>query len=386
MNSETAAVSAGERVDDAQVYALVGGAADAQCFPFGQVTVVLGPAGTVVVLEPSVGLDGSGVWNAVEVRLAGPAPVPVMERLLGRTWKWSIKGTPLPLHVMARLGEDLVLLGTGRVERAETELRPDSGEYELVLCVLRLDAPLHEVVLERVRPPLPPVELPGLEWLERVNGDCTAALEQFVTGWYPAIDRAPEEMPSAARPSPRLPDALRQLYRLAGARPQVLGRHNRIVPAQDLRIDDLGEMLDIAVENQGCFVWSLLWTLEDDESDPTVWFCEEPEEPVAEQEALSGFLLQYCLFEAVLSADYWAMPGSDSLTAHQIDRLTDGMHLVPLRPFWPGMNARFYVAPGLVMYVGEGDDNGFSAWAGALHRRVLAPLATVGVPWTRFDG
>ena len=42
--------------------------------------------------------------------------------------------------------------------------------------------------------------------------------------------------------------------------------------------------------------------------------------------------------------------------------------------------------PGLVMHAGEGDGDGFSAWAGALHRSVLAPLATVGVTWTRFDG
>jgi hypothetical protein len=386
MTDHIAAVPVGEPLDEAQVYGLVGGAAEADCFAADGVTVVVGRTATAVVVEPGDVFGGSGVWNAEEVRLFGPVPAPVMERLLGRTWRWSIKGTSLPLHVMARLGEGLVSLGTGRTERAETELRPGSSEYELVLCVLRLDSPLNKLLLDRVRPPRPPVRLPGLGWLEHVNGDRAAALERFLTGWYPAIDRVVPKGPPSARPSPRLPEALRRLYRLAEQRPQVLGLHNRIVPEQDLRIDHLGQMLDIAVENQGCFVWSLLWTLEDDESDPTVWFCEDPEEPVAEQEPLSGFLLQYSLFEAIMNADYWAMPGSDSLTGHQIDRLTHGMHLVPLRPFWPGMNARFYVAPGLVMYVGEGDNDGFSAWAGALHRSVLAPLATVDVKWTRFDG
>ncbi len=40
--------------------------------------------------------------------------------------------------------------------------------------------------LARVRPPHPPVQPPGLEWLRHVNGDRVTALEQFVTGWYPA--------------------------------------------------------------------------------------------------------------------------------------------------------------------------------------------------------
>lgn len=175
------------------------------------------------------------------------------------------------------------------------------------------------------------------------------------------------------------------MYRLAQQRPHVLGVQNRIVPEPDLRVDHREEALKFGVENQGCFVWSLLWTL-DDELDSTVWLCEGPKEPVAEQEPLSRFLIQFSLFEAVMSADYWAMPRSDSLTAHQADRLTKGLRLVPLRPFWAGVNARFYVAPGIVMYVGEGDDSGFSACVGATHRSVLRPLADAGVEWCRFDG
>lgn len=60
---------------------------------------------------------------------------------------------------------------------------------------------------------------------------------------------------------------------------------------------------------------------------------------------------------------------------------------VPLLPFWPWAPTRFYVAPGLVLHVSdEGGDNGFSSWAGASHRSVLAPLADVPVEWDRFDG
>ncbi|MCX4738568.1 hypothetical protein [Streptomyces antibioticus] len=59
-------------------------------------------------------------------------------------------------------------------------------------------------------------------------------------------------------------------------------------------------MLVFGAENQGGFVWSLLWTLGEEETDPTVWFCEDGEGPIAEQEPLSGFLLQFSLFEAAM--------------------------------------------------------------------------------------
>ncbi len=56
---------------------------------------------------------------------------------------------------------------------------------------------------------------------------------------------------------------------------------------------------------------------------------------------------------------------------------------VPLLPFWPWALTRFYVAPGSsCMSRTKESDNG-SAWAGASHRSVLAPLADVPVEWDR---
>lgn len=54
-------------------------------------------------------------------------------------------------------------------------------------------------------------------------------------------------------------------------------------------------MLVFGEENQGGFFWSLLWTLDGPETDPAVWFCEYDEPPIAEQEPLSGFLIQFSL-------------------------------------------------------------------------------------------
>src|SRR5687767_1598833 len=118
MAEHMAEVPSGERLDAARLDALVGGAAGVERLVLPGALVVVSAAGTVVVTEPGEGTGRSGVWSADEIRLLGPAPAPVMERLLGRTWKWSIKGTLLPLHVVTRLEESLVYLGAGGVERA----------------------------------------------------------------------------------------------------------------------------------------------------------------------------------------------------------------------------------------------------------------------------
>ncbi|MFJ6523089.1 hypothetical protein ACIQJ4_33115 [Streptomyces filamentosus] len=357
---------------------LVGGSVGLGCFSVGGAGVVVGPAGTVVVVEAGDAPARSGVWNAEEVRLVGPAPAPVMERLMGAPW--GAGGGELPIHIAVRAGGGVLYLGTAWMSRAE------SSDGVLTSCELRFEAPLSRELLDRVRPPLPPERLPDLEWLGEVNGDRAAALERFVTGWYPLADAAGS--PVAGSPlngsASRLPDGLRRLYRLAERRPGVLGVQNRIVPEQGLHTDPLGEMLVFGVENQGGFFWSLLWTLEEPEADPTVWFREFDEEPMAEREPLSGFLIQFSLFEASMGAEYLALPRR--LTAPQVERLTEALCLVPLRPFWRGAPTHFYVAPGLVLHVTSTDGEAFDAWAGATHRSALAPLADLPVDWNRFDG
>ncbi|MEV7297766.1 hypothetical protein AB0N79_40195 [Streptomyces microflavus] len=106
----------------------------------------------------------------------------------------------------------------------------------------------------------------------------------------------------------------------------------------------------------GGFFWSLPWTLDGPERDPTVWFREFGEEPIAEQEPLSGFLTQFSLFEASMGADYLAP--TRKLTAPQVEQLTEPLHLVPLRPIWPWAPTHFYVAPSLVMHVSSEDGEG----------------------------
>jgi hypothetical protein len=371
-------------VDDMQAHAICGDTASAESFAFGSATVVIGDAGTVITVEAGDALDRSCGWNAGEVRLLGPAPTPVRKRLLEEPWALGTGGTQLPVHLMVRVPEGLVYLGSGFVTQAGTVLRPGSTEHVLTHCELRLDHPLSKPDLDRVRPPLPHPDLPGLEWLSHVNGNRAVALEQFVTGWYPTESEVPEA-PAAQSPVLDLPDGLRHFYRLAQHRPRSLGAQNRILPAWRRRTDPRGEMLVFGEETQGGFFWSLLWTLDGSEADPTVWFREYDEPPVAEQEPLSGFLIQFSLYEASMSADYVAL--SRRLTAQQVERFTDGLLPVPLRPFLQSAPTRFHVAPGLVLRVSaENGDDGFSVWAGATHRSALAPLADAAVEWDVFDG
>jgi hypothetical protein len=373
MNDQVPAVIPALVFDREHVPVLVGGSVVPGRFTVGGASVVIGPVGMVIIAEAGDAPAKSCVWNAEEVRLIGPAPAPVTERLMGSPW--GMDEGSLPIHIAIRFGGEVMYLGTAHVSQAGT------SDGVLTDCELRFEAPLSRDILNRVRPPLPPEHLPGLEWLGNLNGDRAAALEQFVTGWYPTADAT--ESPTSDSSS-RLPGGLRQLYRLAKQRPGALGTQNRILPEPDLHTDHLGEMLVFGVENQGGFFWSLLWTLEGPEADPTVWFREFDEEPIAEQEPLSGFLIQFSLFEASMGADYLALPRK--LTAPQVEQLTEALHLVPLRPFWPWAPTHFYVAPGLVVHVSSEDGEAFDAWAGATHRSALDPLANLPIDWNRFDG
>ncbi|MCX5526192.1 hypothetical protein OG342_25620 [Streptomyces bobili] len=382
MADHSSAIPLMSLLSDVQALALSGDATR-DSYKFGSTTVVIGNAGTVVIVEAGDALDRSSVWNAEEVRLLGPAPTPVRGRLVDQPSEWGTTDARLPVHLMARLPQGLVYLGTGTVAQAGTELRPGHAEHVLTDCVFRLDTPLSMPDLDRVRPLLPPPDLPGLEWLSNVNGNRATALEQFITGWYPTMSEALEP-PSVPALTLDLPEGLRHFYHLSRRHPNSLGVQNRIFSTPKLRTDPNG-MIIFGEENQGGFVWALPRTLDGLGSDPTVWFQGYGEPLIAEQEPLSGFLLQFALFEAAMGADYLALPHEP--TAQQVQRLTEGLHPVPLRPFCPWYPTRFYVAPGLILHVSDpaGDDS-FSVWAGATHRSALAPLADIVIEWNQFDG
>ncbi|MEU3600915.1 hypothetical protein ABZ714_19655 [Streptomyces sp. NPDC006798] len=354
-----------------RVPVLVGGPVTGS-FEVGGARVVIGPAGTLVIVEAGDAPGRSGVWNAKEVRLIGPAADDVMDRLTGPFHGWN--ENQWPIHLAVRSDEEILYLGTARLGRAFL------SQGVLTRCELRLDMPLATSALDRVRPRLPEAGLPGLEWLGHVGGDRATALELFITGWHPVGVRTSEPLPVSTA---ALPVGLRRFHRLAEERPEVLGVQNGILPVPVSRPTSFGDMLVFGTENQGCFDWAV--RPGDGAEDPVVWFLDPDEEPVAEYEPLSGFLIQFTLFEASMGAEYSAE--ARSLTAGQTDRLVRPLSPVPLRPFWPWVPTRFFVAPGLVLHVGDGGDGTFSVCAGATHRSALAPLGGhTGVDWAVFDG
>ncbi|MER7204123.1 MULTISPECIES: hypothetical protein [unclassified Streptomyces] len=134
--------------DEEHVSVLVGSSVSAGRFMVGGASIVIGQAGMVIIVEASDAPARSGVWSAEEVRLIGPAPAPVAERLMGSLL--GTDGRSLPIHIAVRLEEEVLDLGTAKVSQAST------SDGVLINCELRFEAPLSRQLLNRVRPPLPP--------------------------------------------------------------------------------------------------------------------------------------------------------------------------------------------------------------------------------------
>ncbi|MET7813858.1 hypothetical protein ABZT26_23750 [Streptomyces sp. NPDC005395] len=362
-------------VDESAALALAG--ANVQLYTAGGAKVALGAAATVIVSGAQDELAVSGVWDEREFRLYGPAPAAIVSRLTG-----PLPFTPtepehgLPIHVFVRLDGGCVYVGV--VQPGGCEWTED----ELVQCELWIEPPLSSEVLERVRPRSEPPALPGLDWLQYVNADRVRAVELFVTGWYPAT----EAHRPASEVSVPVPHALAEFYRLACERPAILGCQNRILPQPEQSAGSDGERTVIGVENQGGFHWSVLWSADFVESDPAVWVTVDGRsEPHTEHESLSGFLLQFSLHEAAMSAPYWAT--IDRMSRSLVAELRSMLRPVPLKPFLsPVSPIDFLVAPGLVAHIHDRGNDEVSVWISAIHRSALTPLGELDLPWRSFAG
>ncbi|WP_103957150.1 hypothetical protein [Nonomuraea solani] len=299
--------------------------ASANTFTVGGAEVAIGPTGAVIVTDAVDDPAAGGVWSSTEFKLIGPMPGILAERFLGVKedfdWlSWERPQRPWPIHLFVRLEGGSLYLGP--VDRVQSERTDDPGPLVLGKCVLRIDPPLSFDVLDRVRPPSPVTALPGLEWLDHVNGDRATALRLFIESRYPLSH------PAAPPATPSVP----------------------------------------------------VWSLDPSEDDPTVWTIVDDEHRHAERERLSGFLLQFSLHEAMINAPYQAW--SRTLPTPIVDELTGTLRRVPLKTWRYGS---FYVAPGLIACVtGDEEEEECRVWFGATHRSLLRPLR--GIEWFLFDG
>jgi hypothetical protein len=208
--------------------------------------------------------------------------------------------------------------------------------------------------------------------MDRLTTDRVAAMRGFLLGWYPG----PAEVAKPAAAD--VPAPLAELYAVAAGRPAVLGTQNALYPSDRLRTDPDEGLLVFAAENQGNFTWQIDPT----EDDPAVWLVRPGESPVAERERLSGFLVQFCLFEAVWAAPLHAYAWSAPVTV----AVTGGLSEVPLAPWhWPGDPTRFFVGPDLVLCTSLQGDNEIAILAGARSPEALRRLAQSDVDWDGFE-
>jgi hypothetical protein len=133
------------------------------------------------------------------------------------------------------------------------------------------------------------------------------------------------------------------------------------------------------VENQGVYVWS---TLPEGE-DPPVWGrFNEPGEPWTEEGmTLSEFLIQACLFEAVMSAPHGAATGW--VNEPTLTRIVTPLPRLPLAPWhWPVYPTYFHAGGGAFVFScpsgdAEGVDRTYSVWVAAKTPQPLGYLREI---------
>ncbi|TXS52784.1 hypothetical protein [Streptomyces sp. t39] len=340
--------------------------------------VLLGDAATVIIADARDGLGVSGVWSSRRLHLYGPFVDDVGLRLFGHPWgdpgsSWTQRPDPRPVHLLTRLPEGCVYLGVARQGAGQARYTDGS----LTHAALTIEPELPSDLLNRVRPPAEPEALADLGWLARVHTSPLEALTEFVEGWIPETG---EDLGELTRGACNVPPPLAEFCRLARRRPALLGVQNRLRTPSSWRAARDG-LIAFGDESQGGFTW----LFDPSRSDPEVWIDQDGHEPRREHQPMSGFLLQFALFETMRNAPYVAQ--RSDLAAEHVDKVTTALTPVPWEPWrWPNDSTRFHVAPGLIAETTDQWHGNTSVWAGAVHRSVLKPLGQLGIPWTTFEG
>jgi hypothetical protein len=194
-------------------------------------------------------------------------------------------------------------------------------------------------------------------------------LDHLITYWHGGLDAGPRRTEAELRGF-RLSRPLRWLYERGVDRSGVFSRQNQLLGPGELEIED-GHLL-FYVEAQGVYLWAtaeekgaeplgqLRLPFLDEEppgptagkdDDPPVWgrFSKKDKPWVREEVRLSEFLIQVCLFEAIMSAPHGAWASWDN--QHRLDRVTAPLQLVPLGPWrWPKYPHRFWAGGGAFVF------------------------------------
>jgi hypothetical protein len=196
-----------------------------------------------------------------------------------------------------------------------------------------------------------------------------AAVDGFLRTWHGIPDI--REVPT----TPQVPSLLARLLRLCQSNPAICSKQNRLI--SPVEVGD--RLLCFYVENQGVYRWAY----RPDGDDPVVLGKpSETDDWLPEQERLTGFLLQVCLFEALFSAPYTA--SAAWLPAEALANVLDRGRLRPiLTPWrWPENPTAFLASDGAIGITSErheedGSVGGFDVMLAALDLEPLAYLPEI---------
>lgn len=328
------------------------------------VVVTLGDDATVIVANPVDAPGVSGVRSRETFHLHGPFVGDAGVRFFGYPptsphWSWTQRDDPRPIHLLIRLPEGCLYLGV---------CRPRHGKFDddlLYEADLTIEPALSAETLDQVRPPSEPGPLPGLEWVPDVTDNPRAALDRFVQDWIPETYRDLGELNTGDR---NVPAPLADYYRLARRRPALLGVQNYIDPPERW-LERRDGLVSFAHENQGGFTW----LFNPRQEDPEVWIDGLGNGLVREHAPLSGFLLQFALFETMMNMPYGTYFANANPAT--IERVTGFWRPLPWAPWrWPNDSTRFFVAPGLIATTSKDSLAGPTIMVRAVHRRLVEDL------------
>jgi hypothetical protein len=205
-----------------------------------------------------------------------------------------------------------------------------------------------------------------------VTGD---SLERFLVRWYGPPDQPAVPPPTGSMAVPR---PLRDYHELTSRWSGPVAVQNHLLGPDEVQVQD-GKLV-FWVENQS--VW--LWACDRAGVDPLVFDRENepgtPWQPTGA--ALSEFLLQVAVFEAVMGARLFA--AAADLTPAQL-----AAALAPLRPLpmsawrWPAGEHRLYAGPGLLAFAGPNPGPGETAQTAATRELFLAAQAAEHLDYAR---
>lgn len=206
-----------------------------------------------------------------------------------------------------------------------------------------------------------------------------SSLDRFLERWYGPPSKAMGRRPEG------VPQPLAHWYEIAGCWTGPIVHQNELLDPSEFWQE--GDRVVFYVENQSVWLWAFDSTMG---PDPIVFDRENEDgrDWQSTTEALSEFLLQVAVFEAIWGATFGASaidrPRAD------LDRVLEPLRPVPLPAWrWPGPQHRLYCGDGLLAFAGvnappnssEEADSLYEVFIGAASLDALAYLDDIDIKW-----